>query len=123
MPTIVRTREIAYSHKLKLPYPSKCVELHGHNGRVEVAIRGKINNDTGMVIDFCKIDEIIDRLDHRDLTNFFLANNATAENIARWIYESVVRTLVEEAREDEYIIKQNVSVTFWETNDGKVIYP
>jgi queuosine biosynthesis protein QueD len=60
-------------------------EVHGHTFRLEVAVEGPLKN--GYVMDFLElraiVEEIIKRLDHRNLNALF--DNPTTENIALWI--------------------------------------
>src|SRR5512146_860850 len=79
-----------------LPYhPGKCARMHGHSYRLDVAIRGPIQNDgpaRGMIEDFDTIKQIvrreaIDLLDHQTLN--YLIENPTAEHIAMWIWKRV----------------------------------
>lgn len=82
---VSKRMEIAGSHKLDLPYESKCKSLHGHNWIVTVFCRAKELNPQGMVCDFTLIKKKIhDYLDHENL-NTLLPFNPTAENIAHWI--------------------------------------
>lgn len=91
--SVRKTMEIAGSHSLKLPYKSKCSKTHGHNWIVTVEILADtLNKDTGMVMDFGEIKEIVNQLDHTHL-NDILGNelNPTAENIAKWICDKLVQ--------------------------------
>lgn len=62
-------REFWFSSAHRIEGHPKCGRMHGHNYRVTVTLQGAINNDTGMVIDFGLVDEmvkpIIDAMDHR----------------------------------------------------------
>ena len=74
--------EISASHKLVLPYRSKCASLHGHNWIITVYCRSARLNADGMVVDFTRIKEVVmEKLDHQNL-NEVLPFNPTAENIA-----------------------------------------
>ena len=92
---IVRKRmEIAGSHQLNLPYESACKRLHGHNWIIEVEIKGKKLNDEGMLADFKWIKTAIhDKLDHQFL-NEIISVNPTAENIAKWICDTLNNELI-----------------------------
>lgn len=109
MYTVTKRMEIAGSHRLDLPYESKCGNLHGHNWIVTVSCRSETLNDSGMVMDFTHIKRAIhDRLDHGNL-NEMLDFNPTAENIARWICERIphcFRVSVQESEGNEAIYEQ-----------------
>ena len=81
--------EIAGAHNLKLPYESKCSNIHGHNWIVTVYCKSECLNEVGMVCDFTHIKkQIHDQLDHKYL-NDIVDFNPTAENIAKWICDNV----------------------------------
>lgn len=86
---ITKRMEISGSHRLSLPYPSKCSRLHGHNWVITIHCKSRELNADGMVADFTEVKERIHgRLDHADL-NEVVSFNPTAENMARWICEQV----------------------------------
>lgn len=86
---ITKTFELAGCHRLRLSYPSKCSNLHGHNWMVTVHCRTRELNADGMVTDFSHIKEsITGYLDHGNF-NELLPFNPTAENIARWICDRI----------------------------------
>ena len=93
--------EIAGSHQLSLSYPSKCQNIHGHNWIITVFCKGKTLNKDGMVCDFKKIKELIHgKLDHQHL-NDVLDFNPTAENIAKWVVDTVPDCYKASVRESE----------------------
>lgn len=101
MYTVIKRMEISASHSLRLSYPSKCENLHGHNWIITVYCQSKELNGDGMVIDFSHIKKVVkSRLDHQNL-NDILPFNPTAENIARWICEQIPVCYKVEIQESE----------------------
>lgn len=81
--------EVAGAHNLKLPYESKCENLHGHNWIITIYCKSRQLTDFGMIVDFKKIKTAIsDRIDHQYLNNV-IEINPTAENMAKWICDEV----------------------------------
>ena len=98
--TVIKRMEISASHKLVLPYRSKCASLHGHNWIITVYCRSARLNSEGMVVDFTRIKEVVtEKLDHQNL-NEVLPFNPTAENIARWVCKHWIsaRSLADEQK-------------------------
>jgi len=80
------------AHRLpRVPASHKCARLHGHSFRCEVAVRGEVDPETGWFIDYADIAEAFEplrlKLDHYYLNEIEGLENATSENIARWIWE------------------------------------
>lgn len=78
---------------------------HGHNYRLDVTLRGRIEPETGMVMDLKQLSEVMDsevadRFDHRDLnddTGYFEDRPPTAENFAQLIFDLLDHALPEGA--------------------------
>ncbi len=76
---------------------------HGHNYVLEVAVRGRVNADTGFLIDMKELKDILKRVivsevDHRHLNlevAWLEGINPTAENLARVFFERLEPTLPE----------------------------
>ena len=101
MYTVIKRMEISAAHQLKLSYPSKCENLHGHNWIITVYCRSLNLNEDGMVVDFTHIKQAVHaKLDHQNL-NEVLPFNPTAENIARWICEQIPTCFKVEVQESE----------------------
>ena len=101
MYTVIKRLEISAAHRLRLSYPSKCENLHGHNWIITICCRASELNADGMVTDFTHIKELVQgQLDHRNL-NEVLPFNPTAENIARWICDRVEHCYRVEVQESE----------------------
>lgn len=70
---------------------------HGHNYAVQVSVKGKIDPETGMVIDLKQLKDIvrrrvIDRVDHTNLNedvDFLRGVIPTAENLARAFWQQL----------------------------------
>ena len=81
--------EVAGSHRLELDYDSPCSRLHGHNWIITVHCQSPVVNQNGMVIDFARIKKLVHgKMDHQNLNELF-SFNPTAENIAKWIYDTI----------------------------------
>ena len=83
----------------KCNYPN----YHGHNYELIVSVTGKINEDTGYVIDMGELktiikNEIEDRLDHKNLNidiPYFSNVIPSAENICVYIY-NILRKYIDQ---------------------------
>ncbi|HUJ13948.1 MAG TPA: 6-carboxytetrahydropterin synthase [Thermoanaerobaculia bacterium] len=70
---------------------------HGHNYTLEVSVRGRIDPESGMVIDLAELKDImrervVDRVDHRNLNSdvdFLRGLIPTAENLARAFWQQL----------------------------------
>lgn len=101
MYTVIKRMEVSAAHSLRLSYPSKCKNLHGHNWIITVYCCARELNADGMVTDFSHIkDTVLGQLDHKNL-NEVLPFNPTAENIARWVCEHVENCYRVEVQESE----------------------
>lgn len=75
----------------------KCANVngHGHNYHLEVAVKGDVDPETGMVVNFYELQriverEIFDKVDHRHLNvdvDFLRGVIPTAENLAKRFWE------------------------------------
>ena len=80
---VIKKLEIAASHKLNLPYESKCKNLHGHNWILTVYLRSE-TLENGMVYDFTEIKKLVkSRLDHKNMNDYI--EQPTAEDIAKYV--------------------------------------
>jgi 6-pyruvoyltetrahydropterin/6-carboxytetrahydropterin synthase len=88
----------AAGHALR-NYKGKCENVHGHNFKVQVVIEGEKLDETGLLVDFIDVKQsmraIIDRLDHVFLNDIppFDEKNPSAENIAEYFYQEMVKSL------------------------------
>ncbi|KAM4525172.1 6-pyruvoyl tetrahydrobiopterin synthase [Odontesthes bonariensis] len=74
---------------------------HGHNYKVEVTVRGKIDRLTGMVMNLTDLKKYIEKvimtpLDHRNLDKdvpYFASVASTTENVAVYIWDNMAKIL------------------------------
>jgi 6-pyruvoyltetrahydropterin/6-carboxytetrahydropterin synthase len=108
------------AHQLKL-VAAKCENLHGHNWKIEVCVKGEKLNDAGVIIDFGQIkkyvSEIMTSLDHKFLNEleWFKGANPSSEIIAMKIAHELQEKI------DDPLIKVS-SVTAWESDDACATY-
>ena len=81
----------AAAHFLK-NFHGKCENLHGHNYKVRITVKGTVLDKGGMLCDFGILKDILKivfkDLDHTNLNDlpFFSDGNPSAERIAEYIY-------------------------------------
>jgi 6-pyruvoyltetrahydropterin/6-carboxytetrahydropterin synthase len=74
-------------------YQGKCENPHGHNYRVLVTLAGAELDETGLLLDFKLLKNllrpVVDSLDHQMINDLapFTELNPSAENLARYFYE------------------------------------
>ncbi len=87
----VRTEKtIAIAHYLP-NYKGRCKNLHGHNVRIVAEVDADINFETGMVVDFIEIKNVIDKYDHQELNQFL--ELPTAENFVRKLLDDLSKVI------------------------------
>lgn len=96
---VIKRLEISAAHRLNLPYPSRCSEVHGHNWIIEVTCESRQLNAHGMVVDFSDIRDAVMAYDHKNLNE--LLDQPTAENLARAICESIPHCVSVRVQESE----------------------
>jgi 6-pyruvoyltetrahydropterin/6-carboxytetrahydropterin synthase len=111
----------AAAHQLKM-VDKKCENLHGHNWKVEVCIRGQELNVAGVLVDFGEIKQdvkrIIDQLDHcflNDLDAFGDHLPPSSENLALFIAQGLRQTF-------DSTTVYVYSVTTWESHNACATY-
>ena len=109
----------AAAHYLRR-YHGKCENPHGHNYRVKVYVSGTKLDEGGMLIDFSVLKKylksVLEALDHHDLnaTPYFAEQEPSAENISRYIFDSMKKLLPQHARLS--------GVEVFETEKNSVLY-
>ena len=112
--------DFAAAHYLR-NFRGKCENLHGHNWKVEVVLRGDKLDECGILVDFGEVKaiarETLDELDHTYLNEipFFKEQNPSSENIARYLFESLGKRINDGNR-------RVYSVSAWESANACATY-
>jgi 6-pyruvoyltetrahydropterin/6-carboxytetrahydropterin synthase len=132
--TIMRRIKFCAGHRL-LGHGGKCEFFHGHNYAAEFTIEGQETDQVGRVIDFAILKQrfkgwIDEHWDHGFVLNeadengiaaakmvqpckyYLLPYNPTAENMARYLMETVCPTLLADTP------VRAVRVVIWETDEA-----
>ncbi|MFZ0242557.1 MAG: 6-carboxytetrahydropterin synthase QueD [Desulfobacterales bacterium] len=111
----------AAAHQLKM-VAEKCENLHGHNWKIEVCLKGDKLTPAGILMDFGevkkKVADIMARLDHRFLNEITPFNDTYApssENIAFYIAGELQKDLA-----DRPVAVSRV--TAWESDNACATY-
>ena len=135
MNSVTKLMNFEYGHRI-LNHPGKCKRLHRHSGRVEFTLGAAVSRETGMVIDFGYINDVIGDwikkvLDHNPILQVgdpllesldpehvvITKYPPTAETISEIIRDQGVKELkpyYETITNDESFIE----VKMWETEDS-----
>lgn len=126
-------KEFKFEAAHQLPnHDGACRRLHGHSYRVTLHVEGQVRpadgaHDEGMVIDFSRLKRIWQaqlepRLDHQMLNDTLSAvyQPTTAENIARFIYDTFTRAIASSEASQGVLV---TGVTVWETATGAARFP
>ena len=110
----------AAAHQLTM-VGKKCENLHGHNWKIEVCVKGEKLDAGGVVVDFgiikTHVREIMETIDHQFLNQlpFFTGRPASSEYIALHIAEELQKRL------DVPGVSVS-SVSAWESDDACATY-
>ncbi|PKL36104.1 MAG: 6-carboxytetrahydropterin synthase QueD [Spirochaetae bacterium HGW-Spirochaetae-1] len=112
----------ASAHQLR-GYRGKCENLHGHNWKVELTVKGETLNGIGLLIDFHDLKkmlkEILSILDHKNINDVppFDKENPSSENLAEFIAGLILEKLAEISPPI-----QLHSLTVWESDTSRCTY-
>ncbi|OUW11106.1 MAG: 6-carboxytetrahydropterin synthase QueD [Candidatus Pelagibacter sp. TMED166] len=96
---LVRKYSFQAARKLTKIAPDHiCANLHGHTFHITIRIEGPINKKNDFVMDFYDIDKIFNKsvfnlLDHKYLNDIKGLESPTTENLAKWIWNKLVKKL------------------------------
>lgn len=136
---MIRKDSFSAAHRLHNPRKSadwnistygKCnhPNFHGHNYTVEVAVRGPVDPDSGMVMNLTDlkqaIADVLLLVDHKnidlDVAEFRDGQRiSTSENVAIWLFEKLQARLAERSLAPQLLHR----VRLWETDKNVFEYP
>lgn len=108
--------DFSAAHNLR-NYEGKCEKLHGHNWIIEGVFRYEKLDKDGLAVDFkiakAALKDAIEIFDHSYLNEleFFKKINPTSENIAKFIYDDLKKSM-----------KSIYSVAVWENEKSCAVY-
>ncbi|CAB1072132.1 hypothetical protein D1AOALGA4SA_1451 [Olavius algarvensis Delta 1 endosymbiont] len=112
--------KFAAAHQLTM-VGEKCENMHGHNWKVEVYVRGEKTDDAGVLMDFGIVKKhvraIMAMLDHKYLNEleYFQHSQPSSENIAYFVATELQKRIDNPSA--------SVSkVTAWESDDASATY-
>jgi len=112
----------ASAHQLR-GYKGKCENIHGHNWKVVLSVKGRELNDIGLLIDFNDLKTILKKitgfLDHKNINEIppFDILNPSSELIAEFICNETSKELKKFNSDIEV-----ESVTVWESGTSRCTY-
>jgi 6-pyruvoyltetrahydropterin/6-carboxytetrahydropterin synthase len=107
------------AHSLR-GYDGECSRLHGHTWDVEITVEGTELDGIGILYDFKRLKAdlrgVLDCYDHQHLDEVapFDGMNATAENLARVVFERISGIVGPAVRVSE--------VAVWESPIARLVY-
>jgi 6-pyruvoyltetrahydropterin/6-carboxytetrahydropterin synthase len=108
--------DFSAAHNLR-NFRGKCEQLHGHNWKIEVVVRGTRLDESGVLVDFGEVKaftrELLQEVDHHYLNDlpFFREHNPSSEHIARYLFERLAPRV--DSRD-----RRLYSVSAWESGDA-----
>ena len=113
---LVQTFRFEAAHSLpNVPPGHKCGRLHGHSYRVDVHVRGQVDDAKGWLMDFGDLKQavapVLEELDHRLLGEVPGLASSTSEMIARHIWRRLQPAL-----------PMLSAVVVWESESSRCIY-
>jgi 6-pyruvoyltetrahydropterin/6-carboxytetrahydropterin synthase len=97
---IFKTFKFEAAHVLpNVPPGHQCGRMHGHSYEVTVRLEGPVDPRLGWVRDFGEVkaafQPLHERLDHHLLNEIDGLENPTSENLARWLWRALAKSLPE----------------------------
>lgn len=105
-------------------YHGRCENPHGHNYRVLVTLAGEELDQTGLLLDFKELKQllrpIVEYLDHQMINELepFTSLNPSAENLARYFFDRTDEIILQITKGRVRVLKSTV----FETDSSAATY-
>lgn len=105
-------------------YHGRCENPHGHNYRVLVTLAGEELDQTGLLLDFKELKQllrpIVEYLDHQMVNELepFTSLNPSAENLARYFFDRTDEIILQITKGRVRVLKSTV----FETDSSAATY-
>ncbi len=112
--------DFSAAHNLR-NFRGRCENLHGHNWKVEIVVRGLKLDEADMVVDFAEVKQatrqLLKTIDHTYLNDLpaFSERNPSSENIAKYLFDEL-------AKRFDNVDRWIYSVSAWESKDACATY-
>jgi len=113
---LIKTFYFEAAHTLpNVPEGHKCRRFHGHSYQVDIHVSGEVDAQTGWVIDFGTIKQVVepilDELDHRCLNEIPGLENSTSELMGNYLWRRIAPQLPTLS-----------AITIWESRTSRCTY-
>lgn len=87
---VILTKKFRFEAAQTVPHIARCKKMHGHSFKIEISVKGKKDEATGLFCDHALISRamnpLIDLVDHSYLNEIEGLENPTIENMCEWFW-------------------------------------
>ena len=99
-------------------YDGKCANLHGHTYHGTITLSGEVNPNTGMLIDYNEIKNLVDVFDHAVVFSSEGVRNIAEQELYDWVCRYGMRYIVIEGKSTAENMAKYLADRFVQTWDN-----
>lgn len=99
-------------------YDGKCANLHGHTYHGTITLSGEVNPNTGMLIDYNEIKNLVDMFDHAVVFSSEGVRNIAEQELYDWASRYGMRHIVVEGKSTAENMAKYLADRFVQTWDN-----
>lgn len=99
-------------------YEGKCANLHGHTYHGTITLSGEVNPNTGMLIDYNEIKNLVDMFDHAVVFSSEGVRNIAEQELYDWTSRYGMRRIVVEGKSTAENMAKYLADRFVQTWDN-----